>query len=435
MNKFESRVANHPFNESLKTIKVELQAFAAEKLSPEYVEELERLSLAIGYMEDKILTSNKTLVSRVILNSIHTSIDSSLAELRQYPQTKDPSVISRANKLIDQALPVAAQLPVLHDNISVAKVIELLNEKQSSLDALAKEKMNSLDVELNRTAGAIEAVEKDLAGVRKILTEEQRRITGLGSGFQDQFSKAQEARITAFGQTLSKLNEDIAAFKAGMTDEVNSVFTQRLKDVSKIADDVLTQLNLKNSNAAKLLESVGASTHTYDYAAVSETEGRSAKNLRRIAVGLMITAVVLLIVPPIFHLINDIRTGGTETNWTIIWEQTLYRLPTVLVIFIPAFYLAREAAQHRKVEVENKRIQLELAALNPFIAQFDAREQFEMRKQLLAHYFIGHSVLNRDETGDKYRELFDGLAPRLFDKFIENIGLGGGDDNVRKVNK
>ena len=112
--------------------------------------------------------------------------------------------------------------------------------------------------------------------------------------------------------------------------------------------------------------------------------------------------------------------NSTEVIPDFKWENVLYRIPASLIIFAPALYMATESSKHRKREVENKQIELELAALNPYMELFDDTDKMKIKESLVEKYFVGHSRNESNSEAQKSAWL-DEIVPKVLDNVLERF--------------
>ena len=88
----------------------------------------------------------------------------------------------------------------------------------------------------------------------------------------------------------------------------------------------------------------------------------------------MIIGVAILVVPEIAKMSKDIA------NYSLDWKLTLGRIPFSLILFVPAFYLARESSKHRNTEIQNRRREHILTTIDPYLARLpkDKAEQIKI---------------------------------------------------------
>ena len=62
----------------------------------------------------------------------------------------------------------------------------------------------------------------------------------------------------------------------------------------------------------------------------------------------------------------------------------------------PATYAARESNKHRRLEILNRKAELELAAINPFIELLPENKKQEIKEKLVEKYFGNNSNILAD---------------------------------------
>ncbi len=60
----------------------------------------------------------------------------------------------------------------------------------------------------------------------------------------------------------------------------------------------------------------------------------------------------------------DLSTTGFD------WTKSILRIIAAAALSYPATYAARESSKHRKLEIINRKAELELTAIGPFIELF-----------------------------------------------------------------
>lgn len=427
MDKWVNRYTNHKVHADLVIFLDELNQILGQELPKEIYDDISRLKLSIEHIQQILSQAIPHLVTEHQLNNIASSAQNSLSELRNYNSNRNVGHIENANSNIEQALSTAQALPTLKPSKKegLASLITHFSKNiQNTIDDLTQKKVG-IENELKQTQDNISALKNDLQSLLSALQKQQESILNLSTQFQEQFFNQQEERRKEFGNEVAKLKEQSEA----LISELDQKFTEEAQDLEKGVLDLqkniqlggetfVSELQNKSEKASKLLESVGITTHTYGYAGVANQERQSGNWLRSFAIILMLISVGILIGPTLFHLVIE-RTA-------VDWQNILYRIPTSIIVFIPAFYLAREAAKHREFEVQNKRIELELAALNPYLELFKEDEKNKIKEELVRNYFIGHALPGSKETTDEAEWLSKALPEiisKVVDKVLDRIGI------------
>ena len=69
------------------------------------------------------------------------------------------------------------------------------------------------------------------------------------------------------------------------------------------------------------------------------------------------------------------------------WKLAIFRLMAALVLIIPATYAAKESSRHRALENHNRRAELELASLDPYLEKLPEDKRNEIKENLTVKFF------------------------------------------------
>lgn len=145
------------------------------------------------------------------------------------------------------------------------------------------------------------------------------------------------------------------------------------------------------------------------YSSYANDERKIANKFRMFASILMLIGVGFLVIP---ELILIYKNG----NYVFDWVKVLGRIPLSLVVFVPAFYFARESGKHRTNEVVNRRRQHILSTLDPYIELMEEKKAEELKLYVAKTIFSEVNVSSGDnkETGNILSELAN-LAKQIKD--------------------
>ena len=71
----------------------------------------------------------------------------------------------------------------------------------------------------------------------------------------------------------------------------------------------------------------------------------------------------------------------------MLWTKSIIRIVAAAALSYPATYAANESSKHRKQENYNRKIELELASINPFIEILAETKKQEIKEKLVEKYF------------------------------------------------
>ena len=235
--------------------------------------------------------------------------------------------------------------------ISQTPFVAISNQK-GALSKAANAYSETLDKHLNRVSKFIDTeIETEKAKLSKLETEISANLQELTS-LKEQLKLVEQTiqKQTAEFNTQFQANETARNTKfelvtANLENKVNDEFS-RLAIKSEVLINVLKSYQEK---AAKVYGVVSNTLQAGAYSSYANEEKQSANFYRWSAIVLMILAVALLVVPEVLKIINDLE------NYQLDWRLTLGRVPFSLILFVPAFYLARETGKHRNTEIVNRR--------------------------------------------------------------------------------
>lgn len=142
------------------------------------------------------------------------------------------------------------------------------------------------------------------------------------------------------------------------------------------AQGILDILEEKKADASNLLQIIGNIGITGNYQNIANLEKAAADKWRNIALGLMISMVAV-----IGFTIFISATNGFD------WKLALFRVGAALALAIPAAYAAKESAKHRLLENHNRRSELELASLDPYLEKLPEDTRNKVKEELTKKFF------------------------------------------------
>jgi len=200
---------------------------------------------------------------------------------------------------------------------------------------------------------------------------------------------AQAARLD------TALTTNNTAFSTKMTEWQNT-WDQGLKDAKKSVDQQILEsagraeahvdrLKDLETQSRKLVEATARNSISTEY-------GTHAKQQNRAATIWSVCAVVLAVggLAALFVMVNGI---SQMTVPEAIWKSSVSALTLAI-----ATYMGREASGHRKEARDAKRTQLDLNALEPFLANMDEDTAHDLREQFAKQIF-GRPLANSKDHG------------------------------------
>jgi hypothetical protein len=212
-------------------------------------------------------------------------------------------------------------------------------------------------------------------------------------------------QINSIQQTIqSQTSEFNKQFSAGETDRGNK-FDNAIKLLNSRVDDEFKNLSLKLGEAvntlAKYLDDsekiFGIVTNTLQagaYSSYANSEKKTANLYRYLTLSAMVLGVAFLVGPEILKMISDLSAYSFD------WQKAIGRLPISLVLFVPAFYMARESAKHRNNEILNRRRELILSTIDPYLALLDKDKGDQIKLEIAKGIFSEGQTVDVNNSND-----------------------------------
>jgi hypothetical protein len=393
MKEFRDRYINHPLQTSLNELwnalgHVKLPKYSAGEAS----EDLETLrtrrnayarflrvssfvAQTIDHTDASIWTPNAMSAAQNAVNQLKSGLD----------QFKSTRAIGQLETAADAALDVfrSAFIPRLQ-----------INSKEAA-DSFSKfcEKAEGAVRSLEEQDKAIKEKEIEITKVHESFAKQIAELSAQIEAFKTQF-EAQKTRVDDLVTTQQQ------AFQAGQTERSN-LFAQEtenrkttldlwtknadeklvaiLNKTQLSADEHLAEMEKHKARAKEILGIVAASGVSGYYKKTATREWISAEILRVFALACFGVMGYL-----IYHVVDALKTPDFR------WEMGLFRVGVGLALLVPAYYCAKESAKHRESEKRNRRLQIELATIEPYLEKLnDDPGMREILKKKADSYFMG----------------------------------------------
>lgn len=394
-----------------------------------------RFTALFEFVRTNMLNSDKLLIPSTALNNVVSPLREANNEINNYV----------ANNNIGHIVGAINQIGAAASNFPTVFRHRYKQPYESQLDGAVE----ALAALRDQATEKVAAVSSDLASIKqstaqlseKVVSEHQR-ISSAIEEFQanldaklnqlDADSKAeasQREQNYIESQAIQKenfqvLNEEIRKEYEELRARFEAIFDKQRKGFAASLDEDKNNFNdlynksqdeLENMllSVRKIYNVIGNEAVTGDFSAQSHLERRSANSYRAWAIVFMILAAAVTVVPYILSY--------TGLDFDASPEAMLARIPFSTLLLIPAGYAARESGKHREAERQMKAVQLQISALDPFIANLDPIHQEDIKRTLVDRYFIGA----RPSTSKKADETPESTALTQILEAIRGLRPGG----------
>jgi len=379
-----SEFKNHPVFQSLEQLSsrinekesrdlIELTQYSFYKTSLEYVSE--RLNLTIP-----------ELVQKADLDNIHNYLNSGISELNHFLSNENTGHLSNVTSYLNAILPYTNNLPLpikgkFDFSRKVSNFEKLLTEK---FNALSEENENNIE-KIERVNELIVEKEDRLKELEELISLKENELTNINSSFNTEFENIRDTHNSKFEQEIEDIKNQFEIVRRDLIDEIDN----EKKNISDATSSLVSELNTKLNDAKKLVNIIGNVGITGNYQIIADYHKKEANKWRWIALFFMVLLTGLLIFS-IYHI-----TSG-DFNWRV----ALVRIIAFSALLYPATYASKEASKHRDLENSNRKSELELASINPFIELLPDEKKQEIKEKLVDKFFGSNpnQIINKKHT-------------------------------------
>jgi len=349
------------------------------------------------------------------LDAIAGAVESQRSEVEAFISDRNLAHLTNANQSADTVLSNLAQVPGVSTPEELIGLIQAVAfhraalEQQERLGSTARKQATA---EVKELAAALDALKTQtqsaIAELKVQLDAEKQKISTQAADQQKAFTDAQQARSNTYNDTLLKIQENLTKtlsdqqgqfstaqenrgreFTAAQTDsqkrlgDVITDYTKRLADqdaeftkqrdsfvataekqltdlngvYERSAQRVLEQVNAHRKDVEKLVGVIGNLGVTSGY----QTTANAARISMWVWQGVAVVAMLGLVSFAYFAFLPAMKGGFT-------WEGFAMRAFLTVTVGVLAAYAANQADRFFQMEKYNRKLALELAAIDPYIA-------------------------------------------------------------------
>lgn len=392
MSRWNDQFQSHAFRTSWNTL---IQTLNDEKLNSEIDEislkEIARINKVIKFIDSILVQVDPELIPIGILDSFHQNTINCQSQLNSFIGNKSVGHLVNANSNLDSMITLLSQTPFI-----------LNGQQKGALSKAALSYAETINNQIKVTATSVNKIKEEVTNIESLIQERQKNleslknqidisantIQGQSAEFTTQFKLGEAERNNQSKEIINKaelrINEEIS--------KLNTKIDSEFEEMATKAGKALTVLGKFQDDAAKVFNVVVNTMQAGAYSSYANEEKRSANFFRWSAISLMMTGVVILVVPELYKIFSNISA------YSLDWHATLARVPFSIVLFVPAFYLARESNKHRNTEVQNKRRELILSTIDPYLALLPKEKADEIKSDVAKGIFSENLTSDNDSS-------------------------------------
>jgi len=418
MNKWEQQFKDNSVHQQIINLKKIVPELRKRQDISQISDVVTRLSSTLDYLELHLKISRAELVSTQLMNTISNSLIAITNEINAFVSNNNIGHINNnVSNNIDSLLPQIGLLPGYSSKKPSEELGRAATDYKDHADALI-EVLAKANIEQKMKVDEIIKLTEELK--RKVVEQITKiesinaRLDSVVSDHQGQFSKSQEARQSEYNAQITQLRKETTDLEADIREKYDALIKRleqaeqdKVTGFEEQSTTIINNMLAKQGEAARLVGLIGTTVTTGHYRRRAIIEGWSATIFRYIAL-LLFTGMVA----SVWRIAYLAAKDGLD------WKVILFRMWAAILLLVPAGYAAAQSANHRKVELSNRKRELELAAIDPYLEKMDAQEKSAIKKELVTHFFGDGD--DEDTIREKPIKLRDFL--KIFEKLAENMG-------------
>ena len=413
MSFYTDSVDNHAVHTNLENVQDEIAFVAALTGKPtEDTEALARITLVIKNFRSALETCEKNFIVLSWLNEASSALVNIKNALISYKSNREAKhlksscfvqldallqctvklncVRSKQNLTgFTSAISEYTQVMDIHNAQLQAKVVELGSEIEQLKNQIVDQSKTSvqavqnfqtaLDTEKRRLDGFSTSYQTQMATDQKSFAELIEKLKATFADGQDERKKAFDSEISVIKNQQQKFEKDASTQRAEISqcsDEVIRAFTEKFEEYEQQVNNIVGIIN--------------TNMFSHRYKAVAD-------NSHKRAIIWHVLTVILILAVGGFAVYSFILTLNENTNWV----RLIAKIFATSTLVTGAAYAARQASKQEKVERYARRIEMELVAIDPFIASLDAERKATIKEDIARRIF-GNSdameISSKDES-------------------------------------
>ena len=438
MKKYSERFSSVDVLDKIADAKKLIEKIDSQGVTFEIAEYLQRTNAVLDLAESRFQEQNRllwTVATTNALNKITGDIANQLTQFENDPQEK---VLEQVSNLGDNLLIHLARMPI-SKRLEDIKVLEThaLGISESATLAIQKLKKESSELQ-----SEYEQTAKSLNELKAEIDNQKGRLDNAIVSFQNQFSESQEKRrsesenvqkeqretydralasfrtkLNGFERLVKATEEDCKSNINDLHKEAESKFKAQMEQFSdsyleviqkqndlmlelrtktdETVQDLLGEVEKQRGRAQNIVGVIANTGMAGGYQKVADEEQKSAKLWKRGAVASLIILSILTIVW-LFQPKGDLT-----------WELIAMRFLLFGSLAGVATYAARQGFRHEQAARNNRILELELASLDPYLAELPADTRVELKTM------FAQRVFGRRADEEKFHNMMDDFAKVL----------------------
>jgi len=385
MNKWDEQLKSHAIFTTLADLSEKLKDGSLISEDINIIELVDKITQLQVYTEISLDNVVPELINLGVLNNANSQMTNVRNEVNNYISNNNIAHLNNAASHVDATMAQIVLLPVPRPHIADDAFSESLSRFKSLIESSFQELKETKD----ELASAISSVSNESDSQSQSLNELSTKIEQQSESIDNHIASFNERFDTYETNSNEKLDEKIKENRnlvEALLEAQKNAFTDQVENQRSDGEGVIEALKLNKQQASDLVQVIGNIGITGNYKNIANQEKDAADKWRNIALLLMIGMVGVIAL-----------TIGISATDGFDWKLALFRIGAALVLAVPATYAARESSKHRILENINRKAELELASLDPFLEKLPEETRFKVKEELTSKFFGSSTANTKDD--------------------------------------
>jgi predicted transcriptional regulator len=412
MNNWHTQFNQHQLRKELDEINRLIDSASLKTSDPQVIENYERLVSVVKQFSVFILSLDPNLTSLTYLNELAEILSTLRVNLVVFLKDGNVNNLQVANNAADRITLKFPSFTISSTGSALIVAAEDFAKQTSGLLITLEGQAKKFSEQVKNIDLASKTIETKLGQQDQVIQQQKGRLDAAISQFQKQFSDSEADRRKQLEQNEQQHITQFNQFRDEITKQIKSLVDQKQSEVQSVlelfkkqAENAIKELESRKKQAADLVQVTANITVTGDYETLAAHERKSANFWRWVAIVSMLALVVSAI------LIIEVSISLATFDWKLM----AFRYLNAIIFILPAAYAITESARHRKMEQRYRRMQLELASIDPFLESLP-KDQRDGLKRTLAEKIFAQPESPEEKPAIGVKQAFG-----LVEKAVDNL--------------
>jgi len=369
------------------------------------VEEIARLRKVIFYLDCIFKNIDPELTPFNVLVNIQNSTQNCINEINAFKGNKNIGHLTNANNHADTLLTQFQQMPASLYAVSKESITESVSAYSETIGAYISKYKEETEQSVDDLVSHIDKLDEEIEEKKVKLSELDAQIDTVEQTIQKQTTELNTQYQSSEKSRAEKFEKEVLSYTQRSEENISEYSEksdEEFKALSLKAAKIIEVLTTFQDNASEVYGVTINTLQAGAYSSYANDEKKSANRYRIYASVLMLLGVCFLVVPEIMLMFKN-------QSYMFDLMKIVGRIPLSLVVFVPAFYFARESGKHRTNEITNRRRQHILTTLEPYVELMKNDSAEELRIHVAKIVFSEGNV-SSDSKGDETGNILSQLA-------------------------